>query len=96
MCYAAAAVSDRGLRWCRLAEGFSTQVTLKHSLFILYLEYATARVVPVGGRVFHTEDKRLSLEIGKDAAAVRHDVVDGRVFHKHLLSLRPALSRCWF
>ena len=59
MCYAAAAVSDRGLRWCRLAEGFSTQVTLKHSLFILYLEYATAGVVPVGGRVFQTEDKRV-------------------------------------
>ena len=63
----------------------------KHSLFILYLEYATARVMPVGGRVFHTEDKRLSLEIGKDAAAVGHDVVDGRVFHKHLLFIRPAL-----
>ena len=26
-----------------------------------------------------------SLEIGKDAAAVGHDVVDGRLFHKHTL-----------
>ena len=26
-----------------------------------------------------------SLEIGKDAASVGHDVIDGRVFHKHAL-----------
>ena len=26
-----------------------------------------------------------SLEIGKDVAAVGHDVVDGGVFHKHTL-----------
>ena len=66
-----------------------------------------AALVPVGGRVFHTSDKHslfilyleyatASLEKGKDAAAVGHDVVDGGVFRKHPLSIRPVLSQCWF
>ena len=33
-----------------------------------------------------------SLEIGKDAAAVVHDVVDGRVFHKQNFRLQCKLA----
>ena len=95
MCYAAAAVSDRGLRWCRLAEGFSTQVTSTLSLFFIQNTPPRGWCRSAGG--FSTQRTSVfSLEKGKDAAAVGHDVIDGGVFHKHPLSIRPVLIRCWF
>ena len=34
---------------------------------------------------------KLAVAVLDGAAAVGHDVVDGRVLHKHLLFIRPAL-----